>query len=175
MKYISGLVVSIESIRNSINLSEKWLNIEHNNCYSYALGIDKNSFEVCNSYVGYSPGLFSQNDLIQHGDNHYINYNDFINNIYLDLEALGINYKEVEPDYIINDNEWLISIFTKRRRNKLYDFHFARKTNNNYWIHKKGYMGEITNRDYNGKIMTNIKKSKMYNTKYEKTLCLKIK
>lgn len=130
---------SISDIRQMLNpFKEGWEHVYDTNCYTYALGLDL-ALTALKMRDFNNPGGFIKKDL-------YLPFtlDDLIANLEGDLAALEIEYKEVYPDHIISDDEWMISLMAIRARSRDFsqiysDFHFLRQTENGIWSHKKGY------------------------------------
>ena len=137
---------SISDIRRMLNpFKEGWEYIYDTNCYTYALGLDW-ALTALKMRAFNNPGGFIKKDL-------YLPFtlDDLIANLEGDLKALEIEYKEVYPDHILTDDEWMISLMAIRARSRDFsqiysDFHFLRKTNG-IWSHKKGDRREPTTLD----------------------------
>ena len=171
----------IPDVKKLINpFKEDWVNIEETNCYAYALGLDAGNIDL-HSLFNYNPGTFIEEEL-------YLPFSikELLSNLEGDFETLGIEYIEVNPDFIINKDglkkEWKISVMATREYSlKYYDFHFLRQTINGIWTHKKGFREEPTNLDSEHKKIINpidsiIETGGLFlNTRYEyiKTYCLR--
>ena len=168
------LQVPIEEIRNNLNLNDNyWKTMINCNCYAFALGIDMDE-RLLNDNA-FIPGFLAEKELNYYSSEYYREYNELLEHIDYDLDALGLEHKQVDPNYELSPEEWKIAIFTQRQWNKVYDFHFLRQTKNGIWLHKKGWNGDITNKDYKDRIITTPNSCDMAKRKYEKTLCLKLK
>ena len=167
------LKMEIEYLRSCIDLEKKeWINRYATNCYAYALGLDIPQSKI-NRYA-YTPGIISKSNIYLPSCDEFI-YEDLINNIYLDLKALGIDFREIEPNEEIEENEWKIAIFIARSYGKIFDYHFLREHNDGTWYHKNGFNGDISNCDCNGDVITNPKDCYIPCRSYKKCLSLKLK
>lgn len=167
------LKMKIEQLRSCIDLEKKeWTNKHATNCYAYALGLDIPQSKI-NRYA-YTPGIIS-NSNIYLPSSEDIDYEDLINNIYLDLKTLDIDFKEIEPTDKINSNEWKIAIFIAKSYGKIFDYHFLRQHSDGTWYHKNGFSGDISNYDFQGQIITNPKECYIPCRTYKKCLSLKLR
>lgn len=169
----SKLKMSLEDIRNSINIDKKeWINVYDTNCYAYALGLDIPQYRICD--YAYNPGVIgnSKVNLITSSD--IFSYNDLIHNMILDFEALGIDYREVDCLDRISDNEWKIALFISKTYGGLDDFHFLRQHNDDIWYHKSGIWNVTSYDDYN-RLITNPKDCFLEHRTYNKCFSLKLK
>lgn len=155
---MSKLLMSYKEIRESIKLKEnEWNNIRTTNCYAYALGLDIPSGKLM------SFGFEYPYDVGVIGSDFYqYDYFDLFGfsleeRLFLDLNALGIEFEESNQfDKIPNNNQnlsWLIAMYKDANSP---DFHFLRKINNYYWMHKVGMYGNISNRDSKGNLITDL-------------------
>lgn len=77
-----------------------------------------------------------------------------------DGKACGLEIKEVDKDYTIGDNEWIIAMVATDHNITplgISDFHFYRKGNEGVWYHKPG-MESVTDRDASGEFIFDPKK-----------------
>lgn len=167
------LKMELEYLRSCIDLEKKeWINRYATNCYAYALGLDIPQANIIK--YAYTPGIISNSDIYLPACNEFI-YEDLINNIYLDLKALSIDFKEIDPTDKIDENEWKIAIFTAQNYGRLYDYHFLREHRDGIWYHKIGWNGEVSKYDCNGDVITNPKDCYIPCRSYKKCLSLKLK
>lgn len=165
---------NLKDIRNNINIyQDNWNNIETTNCYAFALGIDMDK-NIINKYA-YNPGVISNSPIILSKHTAF-KYEDLLNNIINDLTYLGINYEEINPNDLIDINEWKVAIFLKyykyRCTNLITDYHFLREING-IWYHKQGFNSYPTNLDSDDKIIDNLVKANIKD--YEYKSCYKLK
>ena len=137
------LKMSLQEIRDSIDLNKTiWKNIGDTNCYAFALGLDVVEESIIEH--AYIPGVMSGSSIKLCNDNEFDNsfkYDDFINNLYMDLNFLGISYREIYSDEKITDDEWKIAIYTSPHiLGGCDDFHFLRLCNDGYWHHTPRYI-----------------------------------
>lgn len=165
-------------IRNSITLDkENWENILTTNCYAYALGLDIPESEICD--YAYAPGQLSGSPLSV--ANHYLfKYNDLLECLYSDFNALSISFREVEPTETVSIDEWKIALFTSSIDyggcgELLDDYHFLRQRNNGIWWHKSGWYNAPTNKDNKNQIIVNPQSCLLKGRKYQKSYILKLK
>ena len=169
---MNDLKISLENLRDRINLEKDyWENMSNTNCYAYALGLDIAEKDIIEK--AYHPGVMA-NSPIKLPD--FFAYDDLITNVFLDLEALKINYREVGWDTKINDDEWKIALMVaKYQEDKYFDFHFLRQRKDGFWYHKIGYSGLITRHDSKGIIIDNPQDCCIYNETYDRCLSLSLK
>lgn len=161
-----------------------WENNYKTNCYAYVLGLDIPNYQI--SPYHYNPGSFG-NIMI---NPRMFNYDELINGIYKDLEKLNVTYKSVPSNYVLEENEWKIAIFTVKKvfENNCFDFHFVKQIENGIWTHKQGDMYGPTDMDYNNKKIINPEEAnislqvfnsngiiEVHKYQYNETLCLKMK
>lgn len=167
------LKISLEQLRKMINVNkDNWVNNTSTNCYAYALGLDIPSYEITD--YAYDPGVIS-NSKIYLPSYKFFTYDMLINNIYSDLDALGIDIREIMPLENISDEEWKIALFTVGYSDCLSDYHFLRQHEDNIWYHKNGFKGGISFRDFYGNIITNPLDCYFRSREYNKTFALKLK
>ena len=163
-----------EELRNRINLKvKKWQNMNTTNCYAFALGLDIPEIQIASH--AYCPGniSFSPLNLSTLG---CCTYEDFFNNLILDLNYLGLEYKTINPLDATNENEWKIALFLSWRSNGLIDdFHFLRCYQNGLWYHKSSYFGSISYKDSLKKRIYNPQECTLNNLTYSQTLKLSLK
>lgn len=174
----NDLKISPQEIIAAIDLEkETWDNVNTTNCYAYALGLDVPQLEI--KKYAYEPGIISNtNTYIYSTTLRYFEYCEFIENIYADLDFLGISYRELDPSDDINQNEWKIALFIawKNYKNQLVeDFHFLRQRNNGIWYHKNNFGGPVKNTDSYCQQITNPKYCTLNGVSYNKCLCLSLK
>ena len=169
--------MSAEEIRNRIILYKKnWRNIKTTNCYAYALGLDVPEKKICN--YAYQPGVMSNHN-IPFMAKDLVPYDTFIDSVNSDLDYLGIEVKEINPNQTIESYEWKIALFVPldilNHPYMIDDFHFIKQYPDGIWYHKYGYQGNITNNDDQNNIIINPKLCVLDDLVYDKTLCLKLK
>ncbi len=167
MSYQRKIPLNPKELRKLIDLDKKdWENKQNTNCYAYALGLDVNI-----------PKAFEPGE-IGHSKTDLRNYNSFtyellLDNIFTDLEALDIAYREIDPIEEIAPDEWKIALFTTRNGEYIDDFHFMREHKDGIWYHKNG------TRIYNKtNLLFPIKNPKtvyLPGREYEKCLSLRLK
>ncbi len=164
--------MSLQEIRNLIDIEKKeWVNIFDTNCYAYALGLDVPNYQIRD--FAYIPGTIagSRVDLVF---NSVFAYNDLIRNMFLDFQALGIDYKEVNCFDPVFDDEWKIALFISKVYGGLDDFHFLRQRRDELWYHKSGVFG-VSSYDDGGLLITDPRKCFLDGYTYNKCFCLKLK
>ena len=175
-KIISNGLVDIntlEKMRESINISNNtWMNLETTNCYAYALGLDIPYYKIID--FAYDPGVISNSSIFLPSYKTFT-YEVLLNNIFSDLDALGIDVREINPLEKVNNDEWKIALFTAGDNENLTDFHFLRQRKNGLWLHKNGFQGSVTPYDSNRNVIINPEYCVFSTRKYEKTLALKLK
>ena len=129
----------INKIRHNIIVKDKkWNNINDTNCYAYALNLDLSCKEInddrCFYNVGYISSCYKR----------ILEKEELINALINDMKKLGISIKEVDFNYILEENEWKIALFktdvyVDDKGRKSTDFHFIRKNYDGYWSHKVGW------------------------------------
>ena len=77
----------------------------------------------------------------------------------LDFETLEFDYRIVDPQEEIDEDEWKIAFFNDTSDEHLLfsiNFHFLRQGKDGTWYHKPGYLLDSipTNKDFSGKIIT---------------------
>jgi len=169
---------NIESIRNKIKLDNNfWKHILSTNCYAYALGIDIREKDI--QCAAYQPGVLG-NYLYSVNRAKQFTYTSLIESIFKDMERLGIEIREINPDEKVLNGEWKIALFTVFYAYEFYsewlsDFHFLRQREDGMWYHKPGYYKIPTNKDYNGQIITNPESCYLGNKEFRKCYSLKLK
>jgi len=179
-KGVFMLKMSLNEIRGCIQLyPENWTNIYTTNCYAYALGLDVNESSICRN--AYHPGVMSKAFSPTILKETAFPYDLFIKGIEQDLKALNLLYKEVEPDYITELDEWkmavFIEIYTKNNTESewlISDFHFLRTDKNNIWFHKQGYYGQPSKKDFAYQFITNPIQCDLNSYRYKKCYALKL-
>lgn len=172
------LKMSLQELRNSIDLEKRdWINMSSTNCYAYALGLDIPQQEICD--FAYVPGTIS-NSKSTIPSHKIFSYETLLKNIYLDLNTLGISFREINPLDDISVEEWKIALFvTKVYSDKgfvgLEDFHFLRQQSDGFWYHKGGYDGIITRLDSYSEEIVNPQECILENRTYKKCLSLRLK
>lgn len=167
------LKMSLKEIRDSISLTpHSWINLEDNNCYAYALGLDINELDIFP--LAFQPGVISDAPNSLWMCNRF-GYYDLTSSVFSDLKALEIDYREISPLDQIEDDEWKISLFVNELCGTLISFHFLRQLPNGIWYHKDGYNGEVKNCDSNGNIILNPEECFFNYFKYYKCYSLKLK
>lgn len=135
----------INDIRKMINpFKREWNNIESTNCYAYALGIDAdpNNFSFI---FNFNPGAFIEESL-----GYPFTIEKLLTNLEGDFKVLGLEYIEVNPNFIVKKGEWKIATMVTSDCSLQYiDFHFLKQIENGIWTHKLGFRdGPI---DFDGK------------------------
>jgi len=167
------LKISLQNLRNAIDIEKSlWINTYSTNCYAYALGLDIPQYEIKD--YAYAPGVIANSDIFLPSFRIF-NYEDLINNIYLDLEALDIQFREISPLDDVNSNEWKIALFITKTDDGIEDYHFLRQHSDGFWHHKKGFGGMVSKYDCYGQIIENPEECDLGNRKYDKCLSLKLK
>lgn len=163
---MKNLKVNVNKIKDLIDLKvDNWNYPTSTNCYAYALGLDV-PFSNLTDHA-YKVGCFSEDALLKKNINVYnLTVEDALE---CDLIILGLEYEEVEPNYVIKNekkyNYYLISLFRG-----INDFHFLRKNNkDNIWYHKMGYLSNPTNKDDDYSLIYNPKDAFFINYEYVKT------
>jgi hypothetical protein len=142
-----------------------WNNLNTTNCYLYALKLDMPYYDL--NERAFIPGGISKKYVPRCKEHNYQD-EEFLNNIYRDLNFLGINYQNIDPN---EEASWKIALFLERYKDQLLDFHFLR-FQDGIWYHKKGFRGLISKVDYSGNIITNPLDCNMLNNQYVATLKL---
>lgn len=167
------LKMSLKEIRDRIDLNpHPWINLDDNNCYAYALGLDVDELDIFP--LAFQPGVISDAPNSLWMCNRF-GYSDLTSSIYSDLMALGIDYREISPLEKIEDNEWKISLFVNELCGALIGFQFLRQLPDGVWYYKDGYGGEVKNCDSNGDIILNPEKCSFTYLEYYKCYSLKLK
>ncbi len=165
--------MSIDQIRAAIDLEKDgWVNYSTTNCYAYALGLDIPEGAV--GYYAYSPGVIGSSEIFLPKFRTF-SYHNLIENMYLDFEALGIDYREIDPMEQISDDEWKIALFLLYYHRQVEDFHFLRERRDGLWYHKSGWTSSIKAVDDYGQKITNPEYCRLRSRTYDKTLALKLK
>lgn len=166
------LNMSLNEIRGKIQIyPENWVNKYTTNCYAYALGLDVRESDICKH--AYQPGTISGTTNIH--ELKYFFYDMLIEGIESDLDVLGISYREVLEKEKLELNEWKIALFIDKYHGSLIDFHFLRQKENGIWLHKNGYMGTISKKDYIEDIITVPSEAELFPYIYKKCYALKLK
>ncbi len=102
----------------------------------------------------YNPGSFY--GAINQTKFDILNSNTLIERMEMDFETLNLDYRVVEPDEAISEDEWKIAFF-KDKTFVRGNFHFLRQGKDGLWYHKPGFLGRDipTSKDHNGNIITN--------------------
>ena len=165
------LKMSLNEIRGQIQIHpEIWTHIYTTNCYAYALGLDIRENRICD--FAYQPGTISGTSNL--ANSYYFCYDDLINGIEGDFNALDINWREIEPQEVVSAGEWKIALMIEKYDDCLYDYHFLRQKENGIWIHKNGFNTLPSKKDYLGKIITNPITGYLYPYTYKKCYALRI-
>lgn len=166
----------IELIRKKINLkSNHWIHYHTTNCYAYALGLDIRERKIVKD--AYKPGAMSGYEKAIKKNQLFIR-EDLIKAIFMDMDLLGIQIKQINLTDNIDDDAWKIALFITRYSKyskNLDDFHFLREVSNNMWYHKVGFDSRPTNLDDNYNIINNPKECFLKNREYDSCYCLKLK
>lgn len=167
------LKISLQNLRNMIDVNKtNWVNMDSTNCYAYALGLDIPNYNIID--YAYAPGVISNSSIFLPSYKLFT-YDMLLNNIYSDLEALGVDIREIRPLDTISEEEWKIALFTVGDYGYLKDYHFLRQHKDNIWYHKNGYRGTILPYDSNGIIIRNPEDCHFNRRCYDKTFALKLK
>lgn len=166
---MNDLKINPRDLKKEINITKKdWLYRGQTNCYAYALGLDIIEQRICRG--AYQVGTIGKK---------YYKISDKVfyslsieKRLYLDLEAIGIIYHEIDPTEKINPNSWNISLFSS---DVYYDFHFLRKLPTNNWTHKMGWFEPPKNIDDDNSIIYDPRYCYLHHYKYEKSLNLRLK
>ena len=170
--------INIEEIKKHICLhhDREWNNIYETNCYAYALGLDYPEEEILD--YAYQLGIIGS---IRYGfhpmDVCFLSYEERLK---LDLKALKIKYREIDPEvktfYIRNkgiirttDYFWSIALFDNGE-----DFHFLRKGFDDNWYHKYGYSSSPINYDQDNRIILDPRECNLGEYEYRRTYQLKL-
>ncbi len=171
--YENGLKMSVEEIRNKIDLNNlNWQHETTTNCYAYALGLDVNEDDIRQD--AYIPGTIGGSDYYLPGFIIF-SYEDFLQNLFLDLAFLGIDVREINLDEHLPEDEWKIALCISPWRSSIDDYHFLRQSKSGIWYHKMGWKGLPRNYDCSGKIITNPAKCDLRNQEYKSCYSLKLK
>lgn len=166
------LKITLQELRNSIDIQKNtWDSKYSTNCYAYALGLDIPQYQV--KCCAYAPGVIA-NSKINLPSKRVFSYNDLITNLYLDFDALGIKFREINPLDKISYNEWKIALFITwyDEPELVVDYHFLRQHNDGIWYHKNGFEGEVSEYDNHRKIIINPEECFLRYRKYNKCLSL---
>lgn len=170
MRYNQALKMDLMELRRQINLNKKhWKHILTTNCYAYALGLDIPERRISNN--DYFPGMIS--NFINKRPPFYT-YSELLQGLYADLEALGIEIREIGPNEEIAKGEWKIALFAGEvdmMPELFYRIHFLRQRKNGIWYHKKWYK-RVSNKDDNHQIITNPEACYFEEVKYQNCFCL---
>lgn len=173
-----GLKISLQELRDNINLNKKfWKHILSTNCYAYALGLDVKENNI--KYYAYEPGIISNAKEYMIVKQEFT-YSNLLQNLYSDLEFLGIEFREIKPKEQVSKEEWKIALFTsflafEQDVEWLRDFHFLRQHENGLWYHKQGWYKFPTKRDSNFEIITDPSKCYLKGKQFKKCYSLKLK
>lgn len=165
------LKMTLQELRNSIDIQKSEWTSDNSNCYAYALGLDIPQYQIKD--CAYAPGVIADSEIDLPSKKIFL-YKDLINNLYLDFDALGIRFREINPLDTIGSNEWKIALFITwyQEPELVEDYHFLRQHNDGIWYHKKGFRGEVSKYDSNGKIITNPQECFFRYRHYNKCLSL---
>lgn len=170
------LKLSLNEIRGNIQVyPENWINVGTTNCYAYALGLDVN--ECLIDEFAYNPGTISKNYRLNRFGFFY--YSTLVKNLEEDFKALNILYREIEPNDLIQLNEWKVALFVEiygkdEFDDLVSDFHFLRSNGNGIWFHKNGFFESPTKKDYSNKIITNLDECDLCLYEYRKCYALRL-
>lgn len=169
---MSVIKMPLTEIRGSIQIyPETWTNMKETNCYAYALGLDIKESNICER--AYQPGTISETVNLRQYES--FSYEMLISGIENDLDFLGINYREVEPEEKVELNEWKIALMIKKYCDGLDNFHFIRQDMNDAWSNKVGYQYRISKKDSLGNIINNPVSSRFFFYTYDKCYALSLK
>lgn len=172
------LKMNLQELRALIDIDKsEWVNIDTTNCYAYALGLDIPEYKIRNA--AYVPGVIANSNIFLRSQKIF-SYDDLLNNMYLDFNGLGIDFREIKPLDEINIDEWKIALFVTRAYSYggtdfLTDFHFLRQHNDGFWYHQDGYHGIISRCDSYNRDIKNPEKCSLMNRTYKKCLSLRLK
>ncbi|MDE5539295.1 MAG: hypothetical protein K2J20_02270 [Bacilli bacterium] len=165
--------IALQELRDSIDLRKKdWINRPYTNCYAYALGLDIPEKQIC-SYA-YSPGVIGQSDVFLPKYRTY-SYEQLINNMLMDFDALGIACREADTTDCVLDDEWKIALFLTGTHKEIIDFHFLREHQDGIWYHKAGKQGLVTNLDDYHQIIYNPQNCILLQRSYDRCFTLTLK
>lgn len=166
----------LRQLRKKIDLDKTgWKNPYSTNCYAYALGLDIPECEIMKA--AYFPGTISDSHVMSY-DADFFSYSQLIDGVYSDLEALGINFREISPLESVDFDEWKIALYTTPSyniANGFVDFHFLRFCKDDIWHHKMGWTYYPTIYDDNKNVIVNLEDCYFKNKVYNTCLCLKLK
>ncbi len=163
-------MIDISSLNYKTDDKKIWVNYKDTNCYAYALGLDYPEERICHNAYNVIGSIATQKyPNISEDDLDRVNP---IIRLELDLDFLNLKYKEVDPNYVLSaPDTWLIAFFSCPEDER--DFHFARKTNNDCWTHKQGWIYRPTPNDDCNLPMTDIELADVCGYRLEK--CFRIK
>lgn len=167
----------LKYIRDNINLDKRfWKHILTTNCYAFALGLDVKEKQIM--YGAYQPGIIGKY-IYSVGYSKHFSYSSLIESIQKDMDAIGIDIREINFSEEISPEEWKIALFTVFHANEFYseylsDFHFLRQLDDGLWYHKPGFYRIPTNKDYKNNIITNPEECYLGNKNFRKCYALKL-
>lgn len=164
---MKNLKISANKIKELIDLKfDDWQYPSSTNCYAYALGLDVPYNKLTNH--AYKVGCFSEDALKRKKIDAFSI--DFEKALHYDLHYLGLSYVEVDPNYVIKNDDINYNYFLIAFYKGIDDFHFLRKNNfDNTWYHKPGYLNFPKNKDDDKKIIYNPEDAFFYHYDYVKT------
>lgn len=166
------LKMDLITLRNSIDIEKKnWVNKYTTNCYAYALGLDIPEDKIIRG--AYAPGVISGAD-IDIGRAYTFTYKTFVNNLYSDLDFLGIDFKKINPNQQVDEDAWKIAVFVSSSFGALDDYHFLRYRDD-IWYHKNGWYDNPTTLDDWKEEIFDPKKCYLRDRTYKFSLSLKLK
>lgn len=165
------LNMPINKIRRKIQIYPgSWVNMHSTNCYAYAMGLDIPQYKICE--YAYQPGTMSETANIAIDD--YFTREELIDGMYGDFKLLDISCRQVTYDEPIEDDEWKIALLFSGVDDTFMDFHFLKQGRYGVWTHKNGFDGEVSRRDYSGRIITNPEIAYLPTYKFNSCYALKL-
>ena len=126
---------------------DNWENMSETNGYLFGLKLDV-PYYMINPYAYRIGGISNKNpqSLLNH------NYTDaeILDNLYQDLDYLGLSYEIIDPQ---EEADWKIALMLYRYQNQIKDFQLLRFYEDS-WYYKHSFKGRIYNKDFSGNIIT---------------------
>lgn len=129
-----------------------------NNCYTYAINQPFNPYtgKKYEDYDDCQPGFLGGVAKIRGLYDATRNYKVYMGYVKKDLKHIGYDIrKSTYKEYVEEEGAWKIAFCYD---NINFDYHFYRQNIDGTWSHQQGCGGFVTNKDFDGKVITNPQK-----------------
>ena len=145
-----------------------WENMSETNGYLFALKLDI-PYRMINTSANRIGGISNKN--VESLINRNFTNEEVLNNLYADLDYLGLTYETIDPS---EEAEWKIALFLYRYKDQIKDFQFLRFFKDS-WYYKHSFRGGIYNKDFSGNLITDPRDCYLLDKEYIATLKLEKK